>query len=129
LKNSRGLRKSVSAIKETKRPGRVYPRKQFKTGIRRQVVAEESFCGVCRLFLKVKERVVDHIVPERVLRRLKLNPHLRINLMVLCRSCSGKKTAVDRRMGEADRVGFLDELRIRRWPITRVLAALKHYKL
>lgn len=112
-----------------KLPGRNYPRRKLWGKIRPIVVNQEDGCGVCGTDLHLKRRIVDHIVPERVLRRLRLFPHLRINLMVVCRKCHSRKTPVDPRLGRGDRVGWLAELRERGWPLDRLLAALVAYEL
>lgn len=67
---------------------------------------------------------VDHIVPFRLVKE-----NLLLNLISLCRDCHAVKTAIEARLLGGDILGFLAELRIRQWPMDRVEAALRHYKL
>ena len=91
-------------------------------------------CGVesCRLdFRKAGvRRHVDHIVPARLIRRLRAgNPDRRENLQCICGSGHGCKLQADHRLCMGDRLGYLEILRVNHFDMARVERALALFAL
>jgi hypothetical protein len=75
-------------------------------------------------------RHVDHIVPARLIRRLKLgNPDRQENLQSLCGSCHGCKLQADHKLCLGDKLGYLEILRRHGFKMERVERALALYGL
>lgn len=75
-------------------------------------------------------RHVDHIVPARLIRRLKSgNPDLRENLECICGACHGRKLQADHKLCMGDRLGYLEVLRVNGFDLLRVERALALYGL
>ena len=75
-------------------------------------------------------RHVDHIVPARLIRRLKLgNPDRRANLQCICGTCHGYKLQADHKLCLGDKLGYLEILRIHGFNMARVQRALSLYSL
>jgi hypothetical protein len=70
-------------------------------------------------------RHVDHIVPARLIRRLRAgNPDRRENLQCICGTCHGYKLQADHKLCMGDRLGYLEILRIHNFDMARVERAL-----
>ena len=75
-------------------------------------------------------RHVDHIVPARLIRRLRAgNPDRRENLQCICGTCHGYKLEADHRLCLGDRLGYLAILREQDFDLERAERALKLYGL
>lgn len=75
-------------------------------------------------------RHVDHIVPARLIRRLRAgNPDRRENLQCICGSCHGYKLEADHKLCMGDKLGYLAVLRTHNFDIARVERALAVYAL
>jgi hypothetical protein len=86
----------------------------------------------CRVDFKLAgvRRHVDHIVPARLIRRLRAgNPDHRENLQCICGSCHGCKLQADHKLCMGDRLGYLEILRVNHFDVTRVERALALYGL
>ncbi len=112
-------------------PGRSPSRRQWRKlrilGV--QSNCENEACG--KDFSQAGlRRHVDHIVPARLIRRLKLgNPDLRENLQSLCGICHGCKLQADHKLCLADKLGYLEILRRLGFNMERVDRALVLYGL
>ena len=68
-------------------------------------------------------RHVDHIVPARLIRRLKAgNPDRRENLQCICGTCHGYKLQADHKLCLGDKLGYLETLRTDLGRVERALA-------
>jgi hypothetical protein len=66
-------------------------------------------------------RHVDHIVPARLIRRLKAgNPDRRENLQCICGTCHGYKLQADHKLCMGDKLGYLEILRTHNFDLGRV---------
>src|SRR5712692_6504727 len=75
-------------------------------------------------------RHVDHIVPARLIRRLRAgNPDRRENLQCICGTCHGYKLQADHKLCMGDRLGYLEILRTHNFDLARVERALALYDL
>jgi 5-methylcytosine-specific restriction endonuclease McrA len=75
-------------------------------------------------------RHVDHIVPARLIRRLKAgNPDRRENLQCICDTCHGYKLQADHKQCLGDKLGYLEILRTHNFDLGRVERALSVYGL
>jgi len=75
-------------------------------------------------------RHVDHIVPARLIRRLKAgNPDRRENLQCICGTCHGYKLQADHKLCLGDKVGYCEILRTHHFDLGRVERALTVYGL
>jgi HNH endonuclease len=75
-------------------------------------------------------RHVDHIVPARLIRRLRAgNPDRRENLECICGTCHGYKLQADHKLCLGDRLGYLEILRIHNFDIARIERALALFGL
>jgi hypothetical protein len=75
-------------------------------------------------------RHVDHIVPARLIRRLRAgNPDRSENLQCICGVCHGYKLQADHRLCLGDRLGYLQILRTQHFDLGRVEHALTLYGL
>jgi hypothetical protein len=73
---------------------------------------------------------VDHIVPARLIRRLRAgNPDRRENLQCICGTCHGYKLQADHKLCVGDKLGYLEILRTHHFDIARVERALALYGL
>jgi len=76
------------------------------------------------------KRHVDHIVPARLIRKLRAgNPDRRENLQCICGSCDGCKLQADHRLCMGDRLGYLEILRVNHFDMARAERALALYSL
>lgn len=74
------------------------------------------------------KRHVDHIVPTRLIRRLRAgNPDRRENLQCICGTCHGYKLDADHKLCMGDRLGYLEILRMHSFDLQRVERALALY--
>ena len=90
---------------------------------------EVESCGVDFKQVGIS-RHVDHIVPARLIRRLKAgNPDRRENLQCICGSCHGCKLQADHKLCMGDKLGYLEILRTRHFDLARVERALALYGL
>ncbi len=65
-------------------------------------------------------RHADHIVPARLIRRLKAgNPDRRENLQCVCGSCHGCKLQADHKLCLGDKLGYLEILRTHNFDLPR----------
>lgn len=70
-------------------------------------------------------RHVDHIVPARLIRKLRAgNPDRRENLQCLCGTCHGYKLQADHKLCLGDRLGYLEILRTHNIDVSRAERAL-----
>jgi hypothetical protein len=75
-------------------------------------------------------RHVDHIVPARLIRKLRAgNPDRRENLQCICASCHGCKLRADHKLCLGDKLGYLAILRTHNFDLERVNYALSLYGL
>lgn len=75
-------------------------------------------------------RHVDHIVPARLIRRLRAgNPDRRENLQCICGTCHGYKLQADHKLCLGDRLGYLEVLRTHHFDVARAERALALYGL
>ena len=75
-------------------------------------------------------RIVDHIVPERLAVETAKNPHARLNLICIHANEHGKKRAAEDQLLKAgNMLRYLQELNRLGWPMDRVHAALRFYGL
>jgi hypothetical protein len=75
-------------------------------------------------------RHVDHIVPARLIRRLKAsNPDRRENLQCICGVCHGYKLQADHKLCLGDKLGYLEILRTHHFDLARAERALSLYGL
>jgi HNH endonuclease len=66
-------------------------------------------------------RHVDHIVPARLIRRLRAgNPDRRENLECICGTCHGYKLQADHKLCLGDKLGYLEILRTHHFDMPRV---------
>jgi hypothetical protein len=90
---------------------------------------EVETCGVDFRQAGIR-RHVDHIVPARLIRRLKAgNPDRRENLQCICRTCHGCKLQGDHKLCMGDKLGYLEVLRTHNFDLARVERALALYGL
>jgi hypothetical protein len=78
------------------------------------------------VFLKVKQ-VCDHLFPVKFLLRLKLDPHVEVNMMSVCASCHGRKLKHEDKIFRGDVLGFMAGLNRIGYPVERVRAAAMHF--
>jgi hypothetical protein len=75
-------------------------------------------------------RHVDHIVPARLIRKLKAgNSDRRENLQCICGTCHGYKLQADHKLCMGDKLGYLEILRTHNFDLGRVERALSVYGL
>ena len=75
-------------------------------------------------------RHVDHIVPARLIRRLRAgNPDRRENLQCICGTCHGYKLQADHKLCMGDRLGYLEVLRTHHFDVVRAERALALFGL
>jgi hypothetical protein len=75
-------------------------------------------------------RHVDHIVPARLIRRLRAgNPDRPENLQCICGACHGFKLEADHKLCLGDKLGYLEGLRTHGFDLARVERALALYGL
>ena len=90
---------------------------------------EVTSCGVA-FKQSGTRRHVDHIVPARLIRRLRAgNPDRRENLQCICGTCHGYKLEADHKLCLGDRLSYLEILRTRNFDLIRVERALALYGL
>jgi hypothetical protein len=90
---------------------------------------EVESCGVDFKRAGIR-RHVDHIVPARLIRRLRAgNPDRRENLQCICGSCHGCKLQADHKLCLGDKLGYLAILRTHNFDMSRVERALASYRL
>ncbi len=112
-------------------PGPLPSRKGWK---RNRILAlrgncEVEFCST-NFRLEGETRHVDHIVPARLIRRLKAgNPDRPENLQCICGTCHGYKLQADHKLCLGDKLGYLEILRTHNFNLVRVERALALYCL
>jgi hypothetical protein len=75
-------------------------------------------------------RHVDHIVPARLIRRLRAgNPDRRENLQCICGTCHGYKLQADHKLCLGDKLGYLEILRTHNFDVARAERALAMFGL
>jgi hypothetical protein len=90
---------------------------------------EVESCGVDFKQVGVS-RHVDHIVPARLIRRLRAgNPDRRENLQCIYSTCHGCKLQADHKLCLGDRLGYLEILRTHHFDLARAERALSLYTL
>jgi HNH endonuclease len=107
---------------DRKWPGTPPSRNGWKT---RRVSALRGTCEVvsCGVtFTKAgPRRHVDHIVPARLIRRLRAgNPDRRENLECICGTCHGYKLQADHKLCLGDRLGYMEILRGHNFDLARI---------
>ncbi len=116
---------------ERKWPGLRPSRKGWKKGRTSALrgKCEVESCGVDFKQAGIR-RHVDHIVPARLIRRLKAgNPDRRENLQCICGTCHGYKLQADHKLCLGDKLGYLETLRTHHFDLARVERALGLYGL
>jgi hypothetical protein len=74
------------------------------------------------------KRHVDHIVPARLIRRLRAgNPDRGENLQCICGTCHGHKLQADHKLYMGERLGYFEILRTHNFDIARAEQALVLY--
>jgi HNH endonuclease len=116
---------------DRKWPGQSPRRRGWKS---HRITALRGRCEVefCEIDLKQAgaSRHVDHIVPARLIRRLKAgNPDRRDNLQCICGTCHGYKLQADHKLCLGDRLGYFDILRTHHFDVARAERALALYEL
>lgn len=81
---------------------------------------DEGYC------VKQWRRAVDHLIPERWVRRFckGCNPHVRENLYCVSSSLHAKKTAIEYLLFRGDKIGYLRELNRLGWSVEYYQAAV-----
>ena len=75
-------------------------------------------------------RIVDHLVPERLAAETGKDPHARVNLICIHANVHGRKRAAeDGLLKRGDMLTYLQELNRQGFPMDRVHAALRFYGL
>lgn len=98
------------------------PKKAIPAATRRQIAA------ICEVEGCEKPRqAADHICPIRLAAQSEGDPHDLRNLMAVCVSHNNSKKRAELMLAAGNRLGFLEYLRMRNWPMDRVLAALALY--
>jgi len=110
------------------------PRPSRKDWRRHRIPALCANCEVDSCGIDFKKsgvgRHVDHIVPARLIRRLKAgNPNRRENLQCICGTCHGYKLQADHKLCLGDKLGYLEILRAHNFGLDRVERALAIYGL
>ncbi len=107
------------------RPSRNGWKRHRKLALREK--CEVETCG--RDFKQAgSRRHVDHIVPARLIRRLRAgNPDRPENLQCLCGTCHGCKLQADHKLCLGDKLGYLEILRRHSFDLARVERALALY--
>ena len=109
------------------RPSRARWRKRRMAALRGKCEVES--CGVDFKQAGVR-RHVDHIVPARLIQRLKAgHPDRPENLECICGTCHGYKLQADHKLCLGDKLGYLEILRIHNFDLVRVQRALSLYGL
>lgn len=116
---------------ERKWPG---PRPSRKDWRRHRTPALCGSCEIASCGIDFKQsgvsRHVDHIVPARLIKRLKAgNPNQRENLQCICGTCHGHKLQADHKLCLGDKLGYLAILRTYNFDLVRVERALALYGL
>jgi len=76
------------------------------------------------------KRHVDHIVPARLIRKLRAgNPDRRENLQCICGTCHGYKLQADHRLWLGDKLGYLEILSTHHFDLARAERALALYAI
>ncbi len=85
---------------------------------------DNNICGVCgKPKSKGEALSVDHIIPYRMFQCNEL-----VNLISLCRGCHSVKTsAIETKIMEGDKLGFLQKARESQWPMDRIEDALVYF--
>jgi hypothetical protein len=101
---------------------------------RHRVSAPQAKCEVEYCDADFKQvgarRHVDHIVPARLIRRLRAgNPDCRENLQCICGTDHGYKLQADHKLCLGAKLGYLQILREHHFDMERVARALKLYGL
>ena len=112
-------------------PGRRPSRKDWR---RQRMPALCSNCEVISCGIDFKQtnlrQHVDHIVPARLIRRLKAgNPNRRENLECICGTCHGHKLQADHKLCLGDKLRYLQILRNHNFDMARIERALALYGL
>jgi hypothetical protein len=93
-------------------------------------------CEVCRAIygrivdsktFATADQCIDHIFPVRFLRRLKLDPHVEINMISICGICHARKLKHEDKIFTGDVLSFMNGLNRIGYPLDRVRAAAEHY--
>jgi hypothetical protein len=116
---------------ELKWPGPCPSRKGWRRGRTAALrgKCEVESCGVDFRLAGIR-RHVDHIVPARLIRRLRAgNPDRRENLECICGTCHGYKLQADHRLCLGDTLGYLEIVRTHHFDLARVERALALYGL
>jgi len=116
---------------DRKWPGTPPARKRWR---KHRISALRENCEVVSCGVAFKQsgtrRHVDHIVPARLIRRLKAgNPNRRENLQCICGTCHGYKLQADHKLCLGDRISYLEILRTHNFDRIRVERALALYGL
>jgi len=111
---------------ERKWPGPAPSRRDWR---RHRTPALCGYCEVASCGMDFKQagvgRHVDHIVPARLIKRLKAgNPNRRENVQCICATCHGYKLQADHKLCLGDKLGYLEILRTYNFDLVRVERAL-----
>ncbi|MHB8676390.1 MAG: HNH endonuclease signature motif containing protein [Candidatus Acidiferrales bacterium] len=116
---------------DRKWPGKAPSRTGWRS-LRASALRENCEVETCSLDYKQAgvRRHVDHIVPARLIRRLRIgNPDRRENLQCICGTCHGYKLQADHKLCLGDRLGYLEILRTHHFDLARVERALAVFGL
>ena len=90
---------------------------------------EVETCGA-DFKLNGARRHIDHIVPARLIRKLRAgNPDRREKLECICGTCHGHKLEADHKLCLGDKLGYVEILRTHNFDVGRVDRALALYGL
>jgi hypothetical protein len=92
-------------------------------------ICEVALCGVDFRQTGAR-RHVDHIVPARLIRRLRAgNPDRWENLQCICGTCHGYKLQADHKLCMGDKLGYLEIIRTHHFDVARAERALALFGL
>jgi hypothetical protein len=125
--------KSKKRISGRKYPrGKLWIKRRDEAFARADITCEisgELLCTVDTYSTAIKKwrRACDHIIPERMARRLYpgCDPHVPDNLVVITTALHARKTQVEHRIHNADFIGYKRELNILGFEERRIVRAMK----
>lgn len=98
------------------------PKKAIPAATRRAIstTCEVANCGKPR-------KAIDHLCPIRLAAQSEADPHDLRNLLGVCVGHNNSKKRAELMLAAGNRLGFLEYLRMRNWPMERVESALAIY--
>ncbi len=130
------MSRRADGVRTLRRLAKPRPRGTLFGRLRVRISDASSACQACGAGLwelwvadrirQVWVGVVDHVIPERYWRATaRGTPHQLENLIPVCPSCHGRKTAQEYRLYRADVVGYKAELTRIGYPAEAVEAAFR----